>query len=170
MESLKFKKWIFHKYQECTWTNKSKNLIFQKYQQSTRTSILGQMIGHSLQNIFDSLGFAYAFAFCQNNGSLKIFQNVFWKKSFKNTKRYQSFGGIPKQHIKICWGSVRPKLRFVRSSRKLKYEKICLRMIPCFSCICLNIFVIKSRCKGPLQVQKSQDFGTSQNHPKSIGI
>ena len=51
------------------------------------------MIGDSLKNMFDSLGFAYDFAFCQNNGSLKIFQNVFWKKSFKNAKRYQVFWG-----------------------------------------------------------------------------
>ena len=41
------------------------------------------------ENIFDSLGFAHEFAFCQNNGSLKMFQNVFWKKSFKHAKRYQ---------------------------------------------------------------------------------
>ena len=50
-KSLKFKKWIFHKYQECTRTKKMKNMIFHKYQQSTRTYILGQMIGHSLKNI-----------------------------------------------------------------------------------------------------------------------
>ena len=49
------------------------------------------MIGDSLKNIFDPLGFAYDFAFCQNNGSLKIFQNVFWNKSFKNAKRHQVF-------------------------------------------------------------------------------
>ena len=61
------------------------------------------MIGHSLKNIFDSLGFAYDFAFCQNNGSLKIFQNVFWKKSFKNANRYQSFWGFPKNNIKKIW-------------------------------------------------------------------
>ena len=30
--------------------------------------------------------------------------------------------------------------------------------------------VIKRRCKGPLRVQTNQDFGSSQNHPKSIGI
>ena len=71
-------------------------MIFHKYQQSTRTSILGQMIGDSLKNIFDPQGFAYDFAFCQNNGSPKIFQNVFWKKSFKNAKKHQVvFGGIP---------------------------------------------------------------------------
>ena len=60
------------------------------------------MIGHSLKNIFVSLGFAYDFAFCQNNGPLKIFQNVFWKKSFKNAKRYQYLlGGLPKNIKKI---------------------------------------------------------------------
>ena len=102
-KSLKFKKWIFHKYQECTRTKKSKNLIFHTYQQSTRTSILGQMLGDSLKNMFDSLGFAYDFAFCRNNGSLKIFQNVLWNKSFNDANRYQSFffrGGDPQQNIK----------------------------------------------------------------------
>ena len=34
------------------------------------------MIGHSLKNIFDSLGFAYDFAFCQNKWSSKNLQNV----------------------------------------------------------------------------------------------
>ena len=66
------------------------------------------MIGHSLKNIFDSLGFAYDFAFCQNNGSLKIFKNVFWNKSFKNAKRYQVvWGGFLKQYQKQmgCGGS-----------------------------------------------------------------
>ena len=51
------------------------------------------MIGHSLKNMFDSLGFAYDFAFCQNKWSLKIFQNVLWNMSFKNDKIYQSFWG-----------------------------------------------------------------------------
>ena len=58
------------------------------------------MIGDSLKNMFDPLGFAYDFAFCQNNGSLMIFQNVFWKKSFKNANRYQSFWGCPPTNIK----------------------------------------------------------------------
>ena len=57
------------------------------------------MIGDSSKNVFVALGFAYDFAFCQNNGSLKIFQNVFWKKSFKNANRYKSFfgGGVPQK-------------------------------------------------------------------------
>ena len=64
-----------------------------KYQKCTRTYILGQMIGHSLTNIFDSLGFAYYFAFCQNKWSLKNLQNLSWGMSFKNDKIYQSFWG-----------------------------------------------------------------------------
>ena len=58
------------------------------------------MIGHSLKNIFESLGFTYDFAFCQNTWSLKNFQNVLWSMSFKNDKIYKSFwgvGGFPKQ-------------------------------------------------------------------------
>ena len=51
------------------------------------------MIGHSLKNIFDSLGFAYDFAFCQNKWSSKIFQNVLWSMSLKNDNIYQSFWG-----------------------------------------------------------------------------
>ena len=80
LEIPKVQKVDFHKYQECTRTKKSKNVILHKYQQSTRTSILGQMIGDSLKNIFDSFGFAYDFALCQNNGSLKIFKKVLWKE------------------------------------------------------------------------------------------
>ena len=73
-----------------------------KYQQCTRTYFLGQMIGHSLKNIFDSLGLTYDFAFCQNKWSSKIFQNVSWSMSFKNDNIYQSFlGGIPKENENV---------------------------------------------------------------------
>ena len=59
------------------------------------------MIGHSSKNMFDSLGFAYDFAFCQNKWSLKIFQNVLWSMSFENAKIYQSFWGWgPKKYQK----------------------------------------------------------------------
>ena len=84
---------IFHKYQKCTRAKKSKITMVHKYQQCTRTYFLGQMIGHSLKNIFDSLGFTYDFAFCQNNGSSKILQNLPWSMSFKNDRIYQGFFG-----------------------------------------------------------------------------
>ena len=51
------------------------------------------MIAHSLKDIFESLGFAYDFAFFQNKWSLKIFQNVSWSMSLKNDEIYQSFWG-----------------------------------------------------------------------------
>ena len=35
--SLKFKKWIFHKYQECMQAKKFKTMIFHKYQKCTLT-------------------------------------------------------------------------------------------------------------------------------------
>ena len=59
------------------------------------------MIGHSLRNMFGSLGFTYDFASCQNNGSPENFQNVLWKTSFKHANRYQSFlGGTPTKYQK----------------------------------------------------------------------
>ena len=69
----------------------SEHRIFDKYKESTRTSIFGQLIGDSSKNIFVSLGFAYDFPFCQDYGSLKILQTVFWEMSSKNAKRHQSF-------------------------------------------------------------------------------
>ena len=88
-----------------------------KYQQCTRTYFFGQMIGHSLKNIFDSLGFAYDFTFCQTNGSSKIFQNVPWSMSFKSDHIYQSFfwggaGGTKLSKQNRCL--VGPELRKVR--------------------------------------------------------
>ena len=83
------------------------------------------MISDYLKNIFDSLGFAYEFAFCQNNGSLKIFQSVFWNKSFKNAEKYQHvFGGIPKQiskYVRVRWVRIGEMFEF---SRKLRYGRI----------------------------------------------
>ena len=46
-----------------------------------------------LENIFVSVGVAYDFAFRQNNLSLKIFQNVFWKFPSKSLGNEKVFGG-----------------------------------------------------------------------------
>ena len=72
------------------------------------------MIGHSLKNMFDPFGLAYDFAFCQNKWSLKIFQNVLWKVSFKSDKIYQSFWGgvVPTKRLKANRCLVGPFLRF----------------------------------------------------------
>ena len=79
--------------------------------------------------MFDSLGFAYDFAFCQNKWSLKIFQNVLWSMSFKNANIYQSFlGAGSNKNIKKNRGLVGPNLTFYRSFRKSK--SYFLRMFP----------------------------------------
>ena len=86
-----------------------------KYQKCMRTYFLGQMIGHSMKNIFDSLGFTYDFAFCQNNGSSKNLQNVSWSMSFKNDRIYQGFlGGGGQKTLKKNRCLVGPELRNFR--------------------------------------------------------
>ena len=110
------------------------------------------MIGDSLKNIFDPLGCAYDFAFCQNDGSLKISQNVFWNKSFKNVKRYQSFGGSSNK-VNIFWGSVGPNLRICRSSRKLRYEKIILFKVGSI------FFLYVLKCSGDKQGAQRSNTG-----------
>ena len=93
LEIPKVQKVDFYKYQESTRTKKSKNLIFHKYQESTRASVFGQMICDSLKNIFDSLGFAYDFAFCRNNGSLRISKTYSRKSPSKTLRDTIFFGG-----------------------------------------------------------------------------
>ena len=89
--SLKFKKWIFHKYQ--------------KY---TRTLILGYMIGHPLKHIFDSIGFTYVLIFSEKMIVLK-YQDSTTDKFFENARRYQSFlGGGPPTKFKKHRGLVGP--------------------------------------------------------------
>ena len=58
------------------------------------------MISHSLKNIFDSWGFTYDFAFCQNKWSLKICQNVSQNMSFKNNKIYHFSWGLLQNNSK----------------------------------------------------------------------
>ena len=78
-KSLKFKKWIFHKYQE-----------------STRTSILGQMIGDSLKKIFDSLRFASGFAFFKILGLLRCSETYSGKSLSKTPRDTNLVGGFLK--------------------------------------------------------------------------
>ena len=113
------------------------------------------MIGGSLKNIFDSIGFAYDFAFCQNSGSLKIFQNVLWKKSFKNANRYQSFlGGSSYKTKSTNIESDGSKFGKFPKFQKVEIWKIIFfKDDSMFSCI-LAILMIKRKCKGPLRVQK----------------
>ena len=101
------------------------------------------MIGHSLKNIFDSLGFAYDFAFCQNKWSLKISQNVLWSMSFKNAKVYQSaWGGGSKK--------VSKKKRFSGSKfeKLLKFQKVKIiffQDVPINFLIFCEVFLVKEK-------------------------
>ena len=90
-------------------------MVFHKYQESTRTSIFGQVIGDSFKNMFDSLGFAYVFSFCQNYGSLKI---IPWETLLKTIGIDNPLGGIPYGAL------IGQKVSTIRNSRKLRYEQI----------------------------------------------
>ena len=127
------------------------------------------MICHSLKNIFGSLISAYDFAFCQNNGSLKIFQNVLWKKPFNNANRYQSFvGGFPKQNIEtnmgVRWVPIR-EIFEVPESWDMKNDIFKVDSI---------IFLYLLRHSGDSWEGYGsrfwQNFESSQNRQKSIGI
>ena len=102
------------------------------------------MIGHSLKNTFDSLGFAYDFAFCQNKWSLKVFQNVLWSMYFKNDKVYNFFwGGGFQQNIKKKFiGS-----KFEKSSKFQKVKIILLKDVPIYFLIFFEVFWYKKRHK-----------------------
>ena len=119
------------------------------------------MIGHSLKIIFDTVGFAYDFAFSQNKWSLKTFQNVLWKMSFKNAKVYQSvWGGGSKKNIKNNMGLVDQNLRNVRSSRKSRYEKIlCFNDVPIYFLILFEVFLYNQSHK-----YGAPGLGKSRNH------
>ena len=136
---------IFHKYQKCTRAKKSKITMVHKYQQCTRTYFLGQMIGHSLKNIFDSLGFAYDFAFCQNNGSLKIFQNVSWTMSLKMIKYTNLFWEVGpnkyQKQIGVWWSKFDKILKFH------KVKIICFKDVPIYFLIFVEVFWYKKSYK-----------------------
>ena len=138
---------IFHKYQKCTRAKKSKITMVHKYQQCTRTYFLGQMIGHSSKNIFDSLGFTYDFAFCQNKWSLKNLQHLSWEMSFKNDKIYQSFwvGGGSKKNTKtkqVFGGS-----QFEICLKFQRVKIIFFQDVPINFLICFEVFWYKKSHK-----------------------
>ena len=138
---------IFHKYQECTRAKKPKITMVHKYQQCTRTYSLGQMIGQSLKNIFASLGFAYDFAFSQKRWSLKIFQNVLWKMSFKNDKIYQSVWGGGSNKISKKNRCLLGPFSFDIFSKFQKVEMIIFKDVPIYFLIFVEVFLYKKSHK-----------------------
>ena len=116
-----------------------------------------------------SLGFAYDFSCCQNYGLSRIIQ----RKNTKNPINCQdSLKRIPQIWYKKYGGLIGPK-----NVKNLEFQKveICqdnefLWWFPIFSYIFWSIFMISTGSEGPLRVQKIENFGSSQIHPKSIGI
>ena len=106
------------------------------------------MIGHSLKNMFDSFGFAYDFAFSQNNGSLKNFRNVFWKNLWKILIDTIFSGGIPTNK----WTN---RVRWVQNRKFSKFQKVEIWKIlffkdnSIFSCVVESFVVRIGRSPGP---------------------
>ena len=71
----------------------------------------------------------------------------------------------------FLWGSSGSKNSKFWNSRKLRCEKI---MSFWDDSLCFlyfwSIFIRNTGRQGPLRVQKNENFGSSQKHPKSIGI
>ena len=72
---------------------------------------------HLLKIFLISLGFAYDFALCQNNGFVRIIQRKLLPKTLGIEK---FFGGYSRKY----GGFVGPKMSKFWISRKLRYEKI----------------------------------------------
>ena len=97
---------------------------------------------------------------------------LFHQKTTKNRLIIRSFlGGKCQNMIQNYGGLIGPKMSKFWNSRKLRYPKsIFSMMFPDFSCIFSSISMINTGSEGPLRVPKIRNFGSSQNHPKSIAI
>ena len=124
--------------------------------------------GTLFRNILISFGFAYDFSFCQNYGWFRIIP----PKNTQNTINHPKCLRIIPQIWYKNMGVNRSK-----KCQNLEFQKVDISKIQiCQACslICSCIFwskiAMKRRSEGPLRVQKIENFGSSQNHPKSIGI
>ena len=124
---------------------------------------------HFLKIFLISLGFAYDFAFCQNNGLSRI---IPWKNTQNPINRQDFLRRIPQIWYKKYGGLIGPKNVEILEFQKVEISKIQMFQgcSSIFSCIFWSKFMRNTGFKGPLRVQKIENFGSSQNHPKSIGI
>ena len=120
---------------------------------------------HFLKIFLISLGFAYHFAFCQNNWFVRIIQ----RKNTQNPLRWFDFFG---QFLKYD-----TKNMGVQKIKILEFQKVeiwkdneFLRWFPIVSYICWSISMVNTGSEGPLRVQQIEFFGSSKIHPKNIGI
>ena len=117
-----------------------------------------------LKRFLISVGFAYDFAFCQNNGLSRL---IPWKKTQKTINHPKFFGGKCQNIIQNYGSLIGPKMSKFWNSRKLRYEKIMsFWNDSVFSCI----FGIIWWWKGGVRGRKKWNFGSSRNRPKSSGI
>ena len=126
-------------------------------------------IGGSLKKNLISLGFAYDFSFCQNYGWFRIIPPKNTQKPINHTKFLRRLHQI---WYKKYGGLIGQKNGEILEFQKVEISKIQIfqRFSLIFSCIFSSISMINTGSEGPLRVQKIGNFGSSQNHPKSIGI
>ena len=74
-----------------------------------------------LKRFLISVGFAYDFAFCQNNGLSRL---IPWKKTQKTINHPKFFGGKCQNIIQNYGSLIGPKMSKFWNSRKLRYEKV----------------------------------------------
>ena len=81
-------------------------------------------------------------------------------------------GAIPEIWYKKYGGLIGPKNVEILEFQKVEMcqDNEFLKWFPIFSYIVWSKIVMKRRGEGPPRVQKIENFGSSQNHPKSIGI
>ena len=125
---------------------------------------------HFLKIFLISLGFAYDFAFCKNNGFVRIIQRKLLPKTLGIEKLF--LGG---NYWNIIQGNV--GVNRSKNVKILEFQKVeiwkdneFLKWFPISSCMFCNIFMRNTGSQGPLRVQKIEKFRSSQNHPKSIRI
>ena len=78
--------------------------------------------------------------------------------------------------VRICWRDSWNMIQKIWGSNRsenvniLEFQKYVSEMIPYCSCICWSIFMRNTGSEDPLRVQNIENFGSSQNHQKNIGI
>ena len=75
-----------------------------------------------LQLFLDSLGFAYDFALCSNDGSSNLFQHVFWRSPLKRSEA-NSFLGDPRNKKRTTIQKNWPQVLF-ENVEILKFQKV----------------------------------------------
>ena len=119
---------------------------------------------HFLTRFLISLRFAYDFAFCQNNGFVKIIT----RKNTQNPLRWCDFvGAIPQIWYKTYGGLIGRKMSKNWNSRKLRYPKSrFFKDVPWFFLYFFKYFHDKYGVQGSITGPKNRKFQKFQNPSK----